>query len=81
LAFLNFRILHGSGAGTPFAPVTFAPVALDGDDGGDVLIPLPPPPDENDVAGEGILPFCADARVAGAAVGGDVFIDGGCCLS
>lgn len=79
-AFLNFRILHGrSGAGTPFAPVIFAPVALDGDDGGEVLIPLPP--EEKDVAGEGILPFCAEARVAGAAVGGLVFIDGGCCLS
>jgi hypothetical protein len=40
-AFLNLRILHGNGAAP--LPTPFTPVALDGDDGGEVLIPLPPP--------------------------------------
>jgi hypothetical protein len=64
----------------PLLLVPLTPEALDGDDGGELLIPLPPLPEEKDVAGEGILPFWADARVAGAAAACTVFIDG-CCFS
>ena len=73
-AFRNFRILQGKGVAPPLPLmlVPLTPEALDGDDGGELLIPLlplpPPLPEEKDVEGEGILPlFRAEARVAGAA--------------
>jgi hypothetical protein len=81
LAFLNFRIDQGNGAAVPFALLdVFDPVAVEGEDGGDVeLIPfavLFELWEWEDVEGLGREPFVAEASVEGGP--GAVLITGLC---